>query len=74
MKLNTRAKEIKQVDPSEPDNSQSIRPLPSHQLVSLLSRNRYRVWSPTHRRAIKEDSKVAKHDWVDQGSLAIILV
>ena len=28
---NTRAKEIQQVNPSGPDNSQSIRPLPSHQ-------------------------------------------
>ena len=30
-----------------------------------LSRNHHRVWSPTHRRAIKEESKVANRDWVD---------
>ena len=30
-----------------------------------LSRNRRRVWSPTHWRAIKEESKVANRDWVD---------
>ena len=31
MKLNTGAKEIQQVNAGGPDNSQSIRPLPSHQ-------------------------------------------
>ena len=30
-----------------------------------LSPNHHRVWSPTHRRAIKEESKVAECDWVD---------
>ena len=30
IKLNTRAKEIQQVNPSGPDNSQIIRPLLSH--------------------------------------------
>ena len=31
IKLNTGAKEIQQVNPGGPDNSQSIRPLSSHQ-------------------------------------------
>ena len=31
IRLNTGAKEIQQANPSGPDNSQSIRPLPSHQ-------------------------------------------
>ena len=31
IKLNTGAKEIQKVNPGGPDNSQSIRPLPSHQ-------------------------------------------
>ena len=31
IKMNTGAKEIQQVNPDGPDNSQSIRPLPSHQ-------------------------------------------
>ena len=31
IKLNTGAKEMQQVNPGGPDNSQSIRPLPSHQ-------------------------------------------
>ena len=31
IKLNTGAKEIKQVNPGGPDNSQSIWPIPSHQ-------------------------------------------
>ena len=30
-----------------------------------LSRNRHRIWSPTYRRATKEESKVANLDWVD---------
>ena len=30
IKLNTRAKEIQQVNPGGPENSQSIRPQPSH--------------------------------------------
>ena len=30
-----------------------------------LSRNRHRVWNPTCWRAIKEESKVDNHDWVD---------
>ena len=44
---------------------------PKHQVPTIssidksLSRNRNRVWSPTHRRAIKEESKVANRDWVD---------
>ena len=36
MKLNTGAKEIQQVNPGGPDNSHCIRPLPSHQKISLL--------------------------------------
>ena len=42
-----------------------------HQGLTLLSldksfsQDRYRVLGPTHRRAIKEESKVANHDWVD---------
>ena len=44
---------------------------PKHQVPTIssidksLSRNRNRVWSPTHRRAIKGESKVANRDWVD---------
>ena len=42
-----------------------------HQGLNLLSidksfsQDRHRVLGPTHRRAIKEESKVANHDWVD---------
>ena len=42
--------------PSAPPTTSSI--------DKSLSRNHHRVWSPTHRRAIKEESKVAKRDWV----------
>ena len=31
IKLNTGAKEIQQVNPGQPDNNQSIRPIPPHQ-------------------------------------------
>ena len=34
-KTEYRSKEIQQVNPGGPDNSQSIRPLPSHQEISL---------------------------------------
>ena len=37
-----------------------------------LSRNRHRVWSPTHRRAIKEESKVANRDWVDHQACSLL--
>ena len=62
MKLNTGAKEIQQVNPGGPDKQ------PKHQAPTIssidksLSRNHHRVWSPTHRRAIKEESKVANRD------------
>ena len=65
MKLNTGAKEFQQVNPGGPDKQ------PKHQAPTIssidksLSRNHHRVWSSTHRRAIKEESKVANHDWVD---------
>ena len=37
-----------------------------------LSRNRHRVWSPTHQRSIKEESKVANHDWVDHQAWSLL--
>ena len=37
-----------------------------------LSRDRHRVWSPTHRRAIKEERKVANHDWVDHEACSLL--
>ena len=37
-----------------------------------LSRNRHRVWSPTHRRAIKEESKIANRDWVDHQACSLL--
>ena len=64
-KLNTRAKEIQQVNPGRTDKQ------PKHQTPTISpiekseSRNCHRVWSSTHRRAIKEKSKVANGDWVD---------
>ena len=60
----TGAKEIHQVNPCGSNNSQSIRP--KHLIkAKSLNRNHHRARSPTHRRAIKEESKVANRDWVD---------
>ena len=37
-----------------------------------LSRDRHRVGSPTHQRAIKEESKVANRDWVDHQACSLL--
>ena len=72
MKLNTGAKEIQQVNPGGPDRQ------PKHQAPTIssidksLSLNHHRVWSPTHRRAIKEESKVANRDWVDYQACSLL--
>ena len=39
---------------------------------NFLSRNGHRVWSLTHRRAIKEESKVANRDWVDHQACSLL--
>ena len=70
--MNTGAKEIQQVNPGGPDKQ------PKHQAPTIssidksLSRNHHRVWSPTHRRAIKEESKVANRDWVDYQACSLL--
>ena len=72
IKLNTRAKEFQQVNPGGPDKQ------PKHQTPTIspidksLSRDRHRVWSPTHRRAIKEESKAANHDRVDHQACSLL--
>ena len=66
------AKEIQQVNPGGPDKP------PKHQAPTIssidksLSRNQHRVWSPTHRRAIKEESKVANRNWVDHQACSLL--
>ena len=51
---------------------------PKHQAPTIssinksLSRNRHRVYSPTHWRAIKEVSKVANRDWVDHQACSLL--
>ena len=51
---------------------------PKHQATTIssidkfLSRNRNRVYRPTHRRAIKEESKVANRDWVDHQACSLL--
>ena len=49
-----------------------------HQALTLssidktLSQNRHRVWGPTRRCAIKEESKVANCDWVDHQACSLL--
>ena len=70
--MNTWAKEIQQVNPGGSDKQ------PKHQAPTIssidksLSGKRYRVWSPTHQRAIKEQSKVANRDWVDHQACSLL--
>ena len=60
------------VNPAGPDKQ------PKHQAPTIssidksLSRNRHRVWSPTHRRSIKEESKVVNRDWVDYQACSLL--
>ena len=57
---------MQQVNPGGPNKQ------PNHQAIDKsLSRNRHRVWSPTHRRAIKEESKAANRDWVDHQACSL---
>ena len=62
----------KQVNPGGPDKQ------PKHQASTIssidksLSRNHHRVFIPTHRRAIKEESKVANRDWVDHQACSLL--
>ena len=50
---------------------------PKHQAPTIssidksLSRNRHRIYSPTHQRAIKEESKVANRDRVDHQACSL---
>ena len=59
-------------EPSEPDNSQKHQASTILSIDKSLSRNRHRVWSPTHRRAIKEESKVANSNWVDHLACSLL--
>ena len=51
---------------------------PKHQAPTIssidtsLSRNPHIFCSPTHRRAIKEESKVANRDWVDHQTCSLL--
>ena len=62
IQLNVVPKEIQQVSPGDTGKQ------PKHQTPTIssidktLSRNRHRVYSPTRRREIKEESKIANRD------------
>ena len=72
IKLNTRAKEIQQVNTGVPDKQ------PKHQTPTIssieksLSRNHHSVLSLTHWHAIKEESKVVNRDWVDHQACSLL--
>ena len=55
-----------------PSNSQSISSLLISSIDKSSSRNHHRVWSQIHRRAIKEESKVANRDWVDHQACSLL--
>ena len=60
------------LNPGGPDKQ------PKHQAPTIssidksLSRNRHRDWSPSHQSAIKEENKVANHDWVDYQACSLL--
>ena len=60
---NTGAKEDHQWNLDGPRNRQASSPQPTKYLA--LCWDYHRVWTPTHRRAIKEDSKIVNRDWVN---------
>ena len=51
---------------------------PKHQAPTIssrgksLSRSHHIVWSPTHQRAIKQESKVANRDWVNHQACRLL--
>ena len=63
--MNIRANEIQQLNPGGLDQRHSIRPQTSRLYIRLRGHNHHRVWSPTDRHAIKEESAVINRDWVD---------
>ena len=70
--LNTGAKEIQQVNHSGPDKQPKHKAPTISSIDKSLSRNHHRVWSLTHRRAIKEESKAANRDWVDYQACSLL--
>ena len=58
MKLNTRAKEIQQVNPGGSDKQLKHQAPTISSIDMSLNWNRHRVSILTHRRAIKEESKL----------------
>ena len=60
---NTGAKETQQLNPGGPSNGQKSSG-PNQLKQIALCRGHHWVWRPTHRRAIKEGSKVINRDWV----------
>ena len=71
-KLSTGAKEIQQVNPCGPNKQPKHQARTISSIEKSWSRNHHRVWSPTHRRAIKEESKVANRDWVDHEACSLL--
>ena len=60
--------EIQQVNPRGPKHQDP----PILSIDKPLSLKRHRVCSPTHRRAIKEESKVVICDWVDHQACSLL--
>ena len=70
--MNNRAKEIQQVNPGKPDKSQKRQAPTILSIDKSYSWKRDWVWSPTHRRAIKEESNFANRNWVDHQACCLL--
>ena len=68
----TGVKEIQQVNPVGPYKQPKQRAPTISSIDKSLTWNHNRVWSPTHQRAIKEESKVANSDWVDHKACSLL--
>ena len=70
--MNTWVKETQQVNPGGPDKQSKHQAPTISSIDTSLSQNHQRVWSPTHRRAMKEESSVANLDWVDHQACSLL--
>ena len=72
IQLNIGAKEIHQVESGGTDNSQKYQAPTISSIDKYLSQNRHRACRLTHRRAVKEESKVVTRDWVDHQACSLL--
>ena len=71
MQLLTGVKEIQQLNPVGQTTDKTSDPNPLSYSKSL-SRSHHRFCGPTHRRTIKEESKVGNRNWVDHQACSLL--